>query len=138
MNMSLILDREHLRDLRRSGLHDRTIRLHEIRSLDADDTRALLRFQMPGVRSAMLIPFPNPAGGFMSHVRVKVFPTLTDRRGHLIKYLQPSRSGVRLYFPLLGMDEAIDGEAPLWFVEGEKKTLAVAPTRLTQCRLLRH
>ena len=38
----------------------------------------------------MLFPFRAPAGGFMDHVRVKIFPALTDSSGHTIKYLQPN------------------------------------------------
>ncbi len=81
---------------------------------------------MPAIRSALVFPFPDPSGGFMDHVRVKIFPPLTDRAGHTIKYLQPRRSSVRLYFPLLTLAEARVGHGPLWLIEGEKKALAVA------------
>lgn len=62
----------------------------------------------------------------MDHVRLKVFPPLTDRQDHTVKYLQRRGSGVRLFFPLLTLQEALGGEDPLWLLEGEKKLLAVA------------
>jgi len=86
----------------------------------------LIGFDLPRIESAMLIPFPEPAGGFMDHIRMKVFPPLTDREGHSVKYLQPRRSGVRLFFPLAHMDRVLRSTTPLWLVEGEKKALAVA------------
>ena len=64
----------------------------------AGDIDPLLGMRSPGVRSAYLIPFADPAGGWMHHVRMKVFPPLKTTMG-TIKYLQPRGSGVRLYFP---------------------------------------
>src|SRR6267378_2401062 len=89
---------EHLADLRRSGLTDKTIKLHRIRSVPPGMIDQLLGFDVPAIRSAMLIPFPDPAGGFMDHVRVRVFPPFTDKSGHTVKYLQPRRSSNRLFF----------------------------------------
>ncbi len=117
---------EHLADLVKSGLTLETIRLHCFRSVPPGMIPRLLGFDLPRVRSAMLIPYPDPAGGFMPHVRAKMFPTFTDRQGHTVKYCQPRRSGARLFFPLLGLDAARNGDAPLWLCEGEKKSLAVA------------
>src|SRR5882724_2066903 len=117
---------EHLADLRHSGLTDATIALHRIRSVPPAMIGPLLGFDLAAIRSAMLIPFPAPAGGFMDHVRMKVFPAFTDRRGQTVKYLQPRGSGVRLFFPLMTLGDALSGESPLWLVEGEKKALAVA------------
>jgi hypothetical protein len=88
--------------------------------------KPLLGFDIAAIRSAMLIPFPDPTGGFMDHVRLRVFPTITDHRGQTVKYLQPRRSGVRLFFPLRTLDAVLHGEGALWLVEGEKKSLAVA------------
>jgi len=117
---------EHLEDLRKSGLTDETIAAQFIRSAPPAMIPRLLGFDMPGIRSALLFPFRSPAGGFMDHVRVKVFPTLTDRDGHGVKYLQPKSSLPRLYFVTSCLREALEGETPLWLVEGEKKALAVA------------
>jgi hypothetical protein len=79
--------------------------------------------------NAYVIPFSDPRGGWMDHVRVKVFPTLTTEKG-TIKYLQPRRSGVRIFFPLATLDAVLHSDAPLYIVEGEKKALAVAQTGL--------
>jgi hypothetical protein len=89
----------------------------------------LLGFDAP-IRSAMLIPFPDPHGGFMHHIRLKVFPPFRNRQGNTVKYLQRRKSGVRLFFALAALDGALVGTAPLWIVEGEKKALAVAQLKL--------
>jgi Domain of unknown function (DUF3854) len=116
---------EHLADLRKSGLRDDTIQAHRIMSVPPSMIGQLLGFDIAAIRSAMLIPFPDPRGGYMDHVRLKIFPSFQDRRGHTIKYLQPARCEARLYFPWSTLS-ALDGSAPLWLVEGEKKSLAVA------------
>jgi len=117
---------EHRRDLEKSGIKEATIHLHRIMSVPPMEIHHLLGFDTPQVESAMLIPFPHPGGGFMDHVRVKVFPPFKDRKGGSIKYLQPKGSGVRLYFPIMVQEEVCRGAAPLYLVEGEKKALAVA------------
>jgi uncharacterized protein DUF3854 len=117
---------EHRADLRKSGLTDETIRLQRIRSVPPATIGRLLGFDLPSIRSAMLIPFPDPAGGLMNHIRIKIFPPLKDEDGHSIKYLQPKHSGVRLFFPLATLDRVLRADSPLWLVEGEKKALAVA------------
>jgi len=117
----------HLADLRKSGLSDDTIRRHCSRSVPPALIGRLLGFDFPRIRSAMLIPFPDPhTGGFMPHVRVKVFPPVRDAAGHQVKYLQPRDSGVRQFFTLPTLEDTLQGPAPLWLVEGEKKALAVA------------
>jgi len=119
------LAQEHLADLRKSGLTDETVTRQKIRSVPPHMINQLLGFDPRGVVSAYLIPFPDPPGAWLDHVRLKVFPTLTTARGTR-KYLQPHGSGVRLFFPLATLDTVLTGDAPLWFVEGEKKGLAVA------------
>jgi putative DNA primase/helicase len=117
---------DHLADLRASGLSDETIRNHRIRSVPPAEIAQLLGFDIPTIRSAMLIPFADPNGGFMDHVRLKIFLPFKDRNGNTVKYLQPRRSGVRLFFTLARLGEALKKSTPLWLVEGEKKALAVA------------
>jgi uncharacterized protein DUF3854 len=114
----------HLEDLRKSGLSDETIRAQGLRSVPPSMIPRLLGFDRAAIRSAMLIPFPAPDGGWLDHIRMKVFPSLTTERG-TVKYLQPQRSGVRIYFPLATMLEVLHGAAPLWICEGEKKSLAL-------------
>jgi hypothetical protein len=117
---------DHLADLRKSGLTDQTINLQRFRSIGPTTVKRLLGFSTKGLDTGLLIPFPDPRGGFTDHIRVKVFPTLQDAKGHSIKYLQPPGSDVRLFFPLVCLREVCEGDAPLWLVEGEKKSLAAA------------
>ncbi len=117
---------EHRDDLMvKSGLIEITIRDHYIRPVPPSMFHRLLGFDPSGVRSALLFPFRSPAGGFMDHVNVKVFPPLTDPNGHAVKYLQPKGSPARVYFTVLSL-QALADDCPLWFVEGQKKALAVA------------
>jgi hypothetical protein len=119
----------HLADLRRSGLSDETVHLQKITDIPPGMIDQLLGFAAPKVMSAYLIPFPDPRGGWMDHVRMKIFPAITtDAR--TIKYLQPRRSGVRIFFPLATLDAVLHSGDPLHVVEGEKKSLAVAQTRV--------
>jgi hypothetical protein len=120
-----LLHPDHRADLRKSGLTDETIAAQKIRTIPPHMIDPLLGFETPKVVSAYLIPFPDPRGGWMDHVRMKIFPTLTTREG-AIKYLQPKRSGVRIYFPLATLDAVLHSSAPLYVCEGEKKALAVA------------
>jgi hypothetical protein len=123
----MALHPEHLADLRKSGLADETIQLQKIRSVPPHMMDLLVGFRVPAsVTSAYAIPYPDPTGGFMPHIRMKLFPPMTEEDGPTVKYLQPARSGVRLFFPLATIPAVVGSEAPLWLVEGEKKALAVA------------
>ena len=117
---------DHLADLIKSGLTSETIQCQLIRSVPPWMISKLLGFDPNEVSSALLFPFHDPKGGFMDHVRIKVFPTFTGRDGQTVKYLQPKGSGVRLFFPITTMEEVLEGDSPIWLVEGEKKSLAVA------------
>jgi hypothetical protein len=119
------LDPGHLADLRKSGLRDETLTAQKLRSVPPSMIDLLLGFATPKVVSAYLIPFADPRGGWMDHIRMKVFPSVVTKQG-TIKYLQPRRSGVRLYIPLATPERALHSDEPLWCVEGEKKALAVA------------
>jgi hypothetical protein len=143
----------HRADLHKSKLSDETIAAQRIRSVPPNMIGQLLRFNMPGVVSAMLIPFADPAGGFMDFPRMKIFPTLTKESGRgnqkkttHIKYLQPKASGVRLFFPIATMHAACESMETLYVVEGEKKSLALAqhfgvpvvgPDQTLRCRSIR-
>lgn len=117
---------EHLADLRKSTITDETIAQQLIRSVPLAMIGRLLGFDVTGIRSALLFPFRAPAGGFADLVRMKIFPPLTDADGHTVKYLQPKGSAPRLYFIARCLPQVLEGHAPLWIVEGEKKALAVA------------
>jgi hypothetical protein len=120
-----VLVDDHRADLYRSGLTDETIALQRFRTVPPGMIAQLLGYDRPGIVSAYLIPFPDPAGGFMDHVRLKIFPTLHTDSG-TVKYQQPSGSGQRVFFPLATLPAVLDSTEALWLVEGEKKSLAVA------------
>jgi hypothetical protein len=115
----------HRADLEQRGLTAETIRQQRIMSVPPDLIDRLLGFPTPKVVSAYLIPFPDPRGGWMDHVRLRVFPPFLDAHGHPVTFLQPKRSGVRCYFPLAALAAVRHTRAPLYLVEGEKKALAV-------------
>jgi Domain of unknown function (DUF3854) len=133
---------EHLADLRKSGLTNATIALHKIRTVPPAMIEPLLGFVAPKVVSAYILPFPDLRGGWMDHVKLKVFSSdkIADVRGDEIeehhkrwryngghrKYLVRRRSAPRLYVPLSTMEQALESDEPLWLVEGMKKALAVS------------
>src|SRR5262249_42506789 len=88
----------HLADLRKSGITDDTVARQKIRTVPPHMIDALLGFQMPTIQHAYLIPFADPRCGWVDHVRMKVFPSITTDSG-TIKYVQPRRSDMRIYFP---------------------------------------
>ena len=135
----------HREDLEKSGLGKDMIQSQHIRSVPPDMIRRLLGLDIAAIKSALLFPFASPDGGFMDHVRVKVFPTILkvtragktrwitaeeqtpeDVKLETVRYLQPNDSAPRLYFIRRCLREVIDGDAPVWLVEGEKKSIAVA------------
>ncbi len=111
---------EHLTDLRKSGLTDETIRAQKFRSVPPSIIPQLLGFNPRRIRSAYVLPFPDPMGGWLPHVRLRVFPPDTAR------YLGPRGGAPRLFFPLATLEAVTTSEAALWVVEGAKKSLAVA------------
>ena len=117
---------EHLGDLRKSGLSDETINNQKIRSVPPDMIDRLLGFEAPRVRHAYVIPFAHPRGGWMNHVRLKIFPGYEDRRGNTVKYLGPRGAAPRLFFPIVTLEPVCHGDAPLDGGGGAKKALSVA------------
>jgi hypothetical protein len=115
----------HRADLHRSGLSAETIAQQAIRSVPPAMIGPLLGFEARGVTSAYILPFADPRGGWLPHVRLKVFPSLTTDAG-TIKYLQPRGSGVRIFFAVATLDAVLRTADPLYICEGEKKSLAVA------------
>jgi len=118
--------RVHVEDLCKSGLTDATVRLQRISDVPPHMINLLLGFSTPRVTSAYLIPFPDPRGGWIDHVRMKIFPPDTSKKGGTTKYLQPKNSGQRIFFPLATLDAVLHSTEPLYLVEGEKKALSVA------------
>jgi len=114
-NLALHFHRDHLADLRASGLSDETIRRAGVYSLRPCDM-ALFFSARRGIPSEIktALCFPYQGGEF---ARIKLFPSLGK-----MKYAQPPKTGARLYMPL----PVRDGEIVV--TEGEKKTLAAIQT----------
>ena len=134
---------EHWEDLQKSGLTEAVVRMHKIRSVPPGMINALAGFNVEAVRSACLFPFPDPAGGWLDYVKMKVFGNDTAPRelrgdnvedsrarwrynGGLRKYIVRRKAHPHLYIPIPTMAQALEGTAPLWLCEGMKKALAVA------------
>jgi hypothetical protein len=138
---------KHRADLDKSGLTAETIAAQMIRSVPLDMIDRLAGFHVKNAQSAYLLPFADPRGGWMlDHPKLKVFAPDTDRtddvrgdqavedrrrqtwryNGGARKYIARRRSAPRLFFPLATLPQALEGDAPLYLVEGEKKSLAVA------------
>ena len=116
---------DHLDDLRKSGLTEETIQAMGVYTVPSGDISKILNWNPAEVRSALAFPYPGT--GF---IRLKVFPSYQDKRGHLVKYLQPKGSNPHLY--LLPAVEAVlqDPSGPLAIAEGEKKAAALLQARI--------
>jgi len=108
----------HWADLMKSGLSPETIQRAGIKSVPPDQINKTIGFDPKNVKSCLEFPYPN-----ISFSRVKTFPPYTDNQGHQVKYLQPKGSGVHLYIPV-GCEEKLHQiQTPIYFTEGEKKSL---------------
>jgi len=98
-----------------------------IRSVPPNDFTRLLGFRVnTAVVSLMLLPYPDPAGGYLDMFQTKIFPELTDAKGHTTKYFQPRGSAPHPYFVRSVMPRVMDITVPLYLVEGAKKAIAAA------------
>jgi hypothetical protein len=117
----------HRADLDKSGITEASRIAQGIRSVPPSDLDLLLGFQVPtAVRSLMVIPYPDPDGGYFDAFQVKLFPALEDRDGHKTKYLQPRGSAPRLYFVRSVLPLVMEPSAPLYVIEGAKKAITAA------------
>jgi Domain of unknown function (DUF3854) len=117
----------HRADLEKSGITAASRIAQGIRSVPPCDFERLVGFQVPSaVTSLMLIPYPDPSGGYFDMFQVKLFPALEDSDGHTVKYLQPRHSSPRVYFVRSVLPLVMDPRAPLFLVEGAKKAIAAA------------
>ena len=118
----------HRMDLEKYGITEASRIGQGIRSVPPSDFDRLLGFPVPtAVTSLMLIPYPDPDGGYMNMFKVKLFPALEDADGHATKYLQPRGSAPRLYFVRSVLAAVMDDPTiPLYVVEGAKKAISAA------------
>ncbi|MBN1783576.1 MAG: hypothetical protein JW812_01255, partial [Alphaproteobacteria bacterium] len=104
----------HLQDLKKSGLSDEAIAAAGFYSVPPRDINKIIGFKAP-VESMFAIPYP----GIADFKRYKLFPAISDKDGHSIKYFQQKGTPPRLFVP-----PGFDCTAPLWRItEGEKKAL---------------
>lgn len=108
---------DHLKDLRKSGLSDETIREAGIYSVRPADINKKLGpgFPYPGkIDSLLAFPYPGTDG----FERYKLCPSLGDR-----KYHQREGTDNHLYIPSRVAVILKDPSIPLYITEGEKKAL---------------
>jgi hypothetical protein len=137
----------HRADLRASGLSDETIRSQEFRSIPPDMLVPLLGRRAADVLHGYVLPFADArrtleAGRavWSDHVKAKVFRDEAVEavraddvevqadpwryNAGRLKYISRRGAPPRLYFPLATLAAVLEGDAALWCVEGEKKSLA--------------
>ena len=83
----------HIEDLRKSGLNDETIQEAGLKSVPPRLINKILGFNAK-INSLLEIPYPGT-----DFSRYKLFPPLTNREGHSIKYHLSLRLAPRLYVP---------------------------------------
>jgi hypothetical protein len=108
----------HLEDLSRSGLKDETIREAGIHSVPPYDISKKLEGRFSKVKSLLVFPYPGCEG----FERYKLFPPQQTGKG-TVKYYQKSGTPPRLYIPHKVTPILSDTSIPIYFTEGEKKTL---------------
>jgi len=118
---------DHLADLRKSGLEDKTIAMMGVHTERPADISKALGWDPKGVKSVLAFPYP----GTTEFSRYKIFPPIEDKDGHTVKYLQKKGTGAHLYI-LPPIQEVLrNPSVSLAVAEGEKKTAA-----LIQCGVM--
>lgn len=107
---------DHLIDLRKSGLSDETIKQANIQTVPPDQINKRLGFNISGLSSMYEITYP----GCEEFFRYRCFYAEGKTSP---KYLQRKDSGNHLYIPPLVASILSDPAKPLYFTEGEKKSL---------------
>ncbi len=120
---------DHLADLRKSGLTDKTIRAAGLYTeRDARQVQKLLNWSGKAPKSlgpCLVFPYVHPDGTRNGYVRLKPSKPRTDKKsGKAIKYEAPKGAGNRLYIPPGTIAKLADPTVMLLVNEGEKKALA--------------
>lgn len=118
------LSPEHIADLQRSGLTPASIAEMGVYSARPGDLNKLAGWEITslGATSAIVFPYPDCNGFY----QLKVFPTIQNRDGHGVKYLQPKGSESRVYILPSVRGWLNDPAEGVIVVEGVKKTARVA------------
>ncbi len=115
---------DHLTDLEKSGLTEDDARQAGLYTARPGDLHRLCGRPIPDNTSGLVFPYRKADGNPDEFARVKLFPPLVDAEAREIRYLQPSGTPTRAYFPP-GVAAVLNSKRPLAIVEGEKKALAV-------------
>lgn len=114
---------DHLADLQRSGLTDATIDAAGFYSVaGGDEIARLLNRDRVGANfpPCLVMPFRNAAGTMNGYARLRPSRPIGDGQ----KYLSPTGSKSRAFFPLRTCEAIATPGVPLGIAEGEKKALA--------------
>lgn len=106
---------EHLEDLRRSGLKDKTIQAAGIYTSRPQELAGISGWKGTG----LVFPY----FGIDNYFRVKLFPP-KESNGHKQKYWCRPGTGNHLYIPPGVEEKTKDTSIPIYITEGEKKSLA--------------
>ena len=118
-----MMQANHLKELRASGLSDQTIEAAGVRSAAAEEVRRILGRTKP-IGPGLVFEYPS-CNGAAPFSRVKPDEKQTDKDGKAAKYLTAAGAGNRLYLPAtLDCQVLEDISIPLLVTEGEKKALA--------------
>lgn len=120
-----VIHPDHIADLNKSGLSERTIDELGIRTILPRDIDGHIEYRNERVNSLLCFPYPLIEG----FCRDKVFPAIVDKYGHSIRYLQRSKSGSHLYIPPPTQSVLNSPIIPLYFTEGEKKAAKACQER---------
>lgn len=121
-----IVNSPHYSDLNGvSGLLSPTISENNLRSLGEKDVMELLGFRT-SIGSGLLFPYLQEIGRYSPDViNIRLDTPLTGQDGKKRRYMRPKGVRVTPYIPKRTFVVLDDMKIPLYFVEGEKKALAL-------------
>ncbi len=120
---------QHLEDLHKSGLSDRTIAQWGCYSVAADQKWVMNQLGFGHIElPALALPILslNRDKPDLNDVIIKPDRPRTDGKGRLIKYETRPRGQNRIHVPLCCRDLIADTMVPLWITEGQKKAAKAA------------
>lgn len=121
-DISSLLIPDHIKDLEKSGLSQKTILEAGIKSVPTDQIEKKLGYEIYGIESLYEIPFDDQYSRFrIFYIEGEGFQMDGKKKP---KYLTKKKSGNKIYFPPM-FDSSIlmDTSIPVYITEGEKKAL---------------
>ena len=114
----------HREELRRSGLHEKTIEAWGIYSIELDQKWVMTQLGFSHIDPpALALPIlpPDRTAPDLNDVLVKPDQPRIDRRGHAAKYEARPKSRNRIHPPLSIRDKLVNSSVPIVITEGQKK-----------------